>query len=641
MSNNKTVRNNHSSRISVPKSPSLNSSAPKNSSGRKFEFLMIPMLLMILVPPLMLGLHIDYIPDELKAFWISDTYMDYFAHHASLASILLAIAMLVIIFFLLKKDMVPKSRSLKVVLLSIGVFSILTMISTIFAIHKETALWGSPGRNEGLFVQLSYMVALLYAILIIKNKTNPIALKRTLNFALLILSSVISILTITQLMGIDLIFDGPFFKFLTRNVVGEVERADGGAGIKTFLSLSFGNPNYVGSYVAIMMPMLVAMVADKKNTTIVRYSALVLSFLTAVTLFMSRSQAGIVGIFIAMLVLLIINFKAIISHKRALLATVMLVPVIMMAVYFSVDEQSKADIKATVQEATELFKKSEVDYGPYYGLAMEDYFQEDGDMTINTVLGSISPKFNENKELYFVDAKGNPIASTYIEENGIHYLAQPFAGISYKLEPPVDIGVGLKLIFELDGRISNTVLIEANYTEGFHMITSDGSRIDLIQAPHIGFEGKERLGSNRGYIWSRSLPLLKDTIIKGVGPDNYWLAFPQWDYWAKTYFSSGYGSWDITDKPHNMYLQWGINNGVVALLSLLVVFGIYLFRSGRELFRWNQSDPDRTFKVGILCAVVGYLATGMFNDSITSIAPIFWTLLGLGIAMMDVDQKVG
>ena len=79
----------------------------------------------------------------------------------------------------------------------------------------------------------------------------------------------------------------------------------------------------------------------------------------------------------------------------------------------------------------------------------------------------------------------------------------------------------------------------------------------------------------------------------------------------------------------------------MALLSLLVVFSIYLFRSGRELFRWNQSDPDRTFKVGILCAVVGYLATGMFNDSITSIAPIFWTLLGLGIAMIDVEQKVG
>ena len=76
------------------------------------------------------------------------------------------------------------------------------------------------------------------------------------------------------------------------------------------------------------------------------------------------------------------------------------------------------------------------------------------------------------------------------------------------------------------------------------------------------------------------------------------------------------------------------------MLALLTVFGIYIFKSGKELFRWNQSDPDRTFKVGLLCAVVGYLATGMFNDSITSIAPIFWTLLGIGIAMMDVDKKV-
>ena len=133
--------------------------------------------------------------------------------------------------------------------------------------------------------------------------------------------------------------------------------------------------------------------------------------------------------------------------------------------------------------------------------------------------------------------------------------------------------------------------------------------------------------------------MLSDTIIKGYGPDNFLVAFPQHDYWAKTYVYRN--SQMITDKPHNMYLQWGINNGVVALLSLLVVFCIYLFRSGRELFRWNHSDPDRTFKVGLLCAVVGYLTAGMFNDSITSIAPIFWTLLGLGIAMMETDNEKG
>jgi len=35
----------------------------------------------------------------------------------------------------------------------------------------------------------------------------------------------------------------------------------------------------------------------------------------------------------------------------------------------------------------------------------------------------------------------------------------------------------------------------------------------------------------------------------------------------------------------------------------------------------------------IFSAIISYCMAGFFNDSVVSVAPVFWVLLGLGIAM--------
>ena len=37
--------------------------------------------------------------------------------------------------------------------------------------------------------------------------------------------------------------------------------------------------------------------------------------------------------------------------------------------------------------------------------------------------------------------------------------------------------------------------------------------------------------------------------------------------------------------------------------------------------------------------IVGYLAAGMFNDSIVSVAPVFWILLGVGAALNTINRR--
>ena len=121
----------------------------------------------------------------------------------------------------------------------------------------------------------------------------------------------------------------------------------------------------------------------------------------------------------------------------------------------------------------------------------------------------------------------------------------------------------------------------------------------------------------------------KDTVIVGHGPDTYHL-LPQHDFVGKfKYLLSG----DIiVDKPHNMYLQTAANTGILSLIALLVLFIGYIISS---ISLYRKSEYDNFYAVAgfaIFVALLGYMGTGFFNDSIVSVAPVFWGLLGMGIS---------
>jgi hypothetical protein len=67
--------------------------------------------------------------------------------------------------------------------------------------------------------------------------------------------------------------------------------------------------------------------------------------------------------------------------------------------------------------------------------------------------------------------------------------------------------------------------------------------------------------------------MLKDTVLIGHGPDTYVLEFPQHDYVGKLNSFSSHRM--IVDKPHNMYLQIGINTGLISLIGLLALYLMY------------------------------------------------------------------
>ena len=163
----------------------------------------------------------------------------------------------------------------------------------------------------------------------------------------------------------------------------------------------------------------------------------------------------------------------------------------------------------------------------------------------------------------------------------------------------------------------------------FRLVGLRGELTNKVEKPEsLGFVDKEKIGSSRGYIWSRTLPLLKDALVWGYGPDNFTIAFPQDDYIGKIRAFSGDPN-IIVDKPHNMYLQIATNTGVLSLIAFLVLAGIYVIQSFITYVKIEKNFM--TFAgAAIFLAICGYLVTNFFNDSVVGIAPIFWVLLGLG-----------
>jgi hypothetical protein len=197
-----------------------------------------------------------------------------------------------------------------------------------------------------------------------------------------------------------------------------------------------------------------------------------------------------------------------------------------------------------------------------------------------------------------------------------------------------------RIIFSTDQKSFRIVKgdINSSFTisgEHIELAKSEDSSPDLaVRLPHIetfGFKGYEEIGTGRGFIWSRSLPLLKNTILLGHGPDTFGLYFPQHDYIGKLLYLDSMR--EVVDKPHNYYLQIAIQTGVISLLSIIAMFMYYLISSFQLFRKTSLTNELSVLAVGIYTSFIGYIVSILFTDSIVSVAPVFWVLFAVGLSM--------
>ena len=82
-----------------------------------------------------------------------------------------------------------------------------------------------------------------------------------------------------------------------------------------------------------------------------------------------------------------------------------------------------------------------------------------------------------------------------------------------------------------------------------------------------------------------------------------------------------------------MYFQQFLENGFISLVAYLIFVFSYLICALRIFIRKRPEGFEEALGFGIFCGVIWYLLSGITNDSNVNTAPVFWILLGMGMAI--------
>jgi hypothetical protein len=389
----------------------------------------------------------------------------------------------------------------------------------------------------------------------------------------------------------------------------------------------------MGSFVSIVLPILFCytIFEDDVMYKIMSFLGTLLSFWLLVG---SSARSGFVGVLGAAIFGILIFWKPIMTRWKGLLIVLATLLVLLVGVNFATSGSILKRLPSLATDVFSIFKDtSSIDYTDFTPVKDIKYV----DSTTEVVLPKDTLKITyTNGVPIFKNSKDEVIPYT-LKDKVLATDSEAFKNITLaygKLDKSSVIADSIMLNIDNQPRF----LFKLNDNKIFHLIdTSTKKSVDLQFPETFGFKGKEKLGSSRGYIWSRSIPLIKNTLILGSGPDTFVFDFPQGDLIGKYY---AYDTPNIVvDKAHNLYLQIAINYGVIALLGFTAIMLIYIIDSIKLYALKKQYEMSQMLGATTCLGVIGYLFAGIFNDSVVSVAPVFWIVLGVGVALNFMNRE--
>lgn len=598
--------------------------------GREYGVsIMVPIILVLGFVPLVVQLYVGILPDSISVFWNKPYSSDFFSYYKSIFLYLLA-AYMIGAFCYFKSQGMPeqlsiKEPSLRIVWLCLGVFAAMTILSTLFAQYKGVALWGAPERREGMLMLLVYLLLMLYGLWAYSNQ-------QSFQWIIIPLGVVVVIqgfLGIFQFWGHDLFLTDFGSKFIVPSEYRDDGGSLGGLFEEGKIYGTLYHYNYMGSFGAMLAPLFLVLalfLKDKKQQLCCGALTLVTFFI----LFGSTSRAGIVGIGLAFVCFLLFFWRKLIEHYKITAGCLIIAVIFVFGVNMLTNGVAFERLPSLLKDMTAITAgDKDFDYRDHIPIR-EIALSEDA-ATFVYQDQTIVIECDADKQPVFYDAAGNLLeyqltGKTY-DVNGAKF---EISDVKRDGQVTDELAMGVYVNGEIQ-----TIL----YNDGTGFALTNGRLQDIhyVEADAWGFQGQEKIGSARGYIWSRSFPMLKDTILLGNGPDTYFAEFPQGDLLGKLY---AYDTMQmIVDKPHNLYLQIALNEGVIALLAFLALMIVYLMDSVRLYAMKRSYSQQQTIGAAISLAIIGYLGAGVFNDSVVSVAPIFWILLGIGFAVNRMEKQ--
>lgn len=557
-------------------------------------------------------------------FTSDDFQVDFFLHGKNVALNVMGIYMLILLGLYALVGSTAKRKPW--ILIPVAVYAVFAFASSALSPYASYSFSGNFEGFESIWSVLTYCLIVVYAYYMIRSASEV----RILLYSFSIGVFILTLIGFFQAYG-----HNPLSMSWINNLTipsqyrealeGIVEYNDG-----TYLTLY--NINYVGVYMSMTIPVLVFLLLDfNKNRSFAGVKASICTILNTVIylvlviaaffcLYKSDSEAGILALIAGVICVPIILYRKLWKHKFITLAAIIIVGIVASLL-------GKTYILPSIKTLTNQLSAD----GRTYNLS-RIHADEDG-VTFTYKGIDITFRMVEIDEDYWVfrayDTNGEQME--IVGDSWVFMFAdEPYSEFSVAYYP-IDDYLSMSIWLGND----NWIFTNQTGTGTYQLYNYYGKWCDLADPETIGLlDGRETLFSGRGYIWGRSIPLLKQSAVLGIGADNFTFAFPQLDYLGRSH--SGYAENQVFTKPHNLYLQSAIQYGIPALLALLVFFGMYLVQSFRIYSKKTFDSFEMRAGFGIFIGMIVYMITGLTNDSMIVVSPIFWSLIGIGIAVNSI-----
>lgn len=583
----------------------------KNPSEKEFSFFLVfPIIAVLAIIPLIMR-HYSYNTGLKQYEWYSgpESTSDFFLYFKSVAIIIVAVFMIFCVIYMVFGEERRFAWDKK--LIPLAVYAALSFISAFTSVNPHYSFSGIYEQFEPVWVLLSYFVIVYYSFFVLQDEK---AVKCTIRWFMAGISVMVA-------LGLSQVFSHDFLRTeLGKKIIWP--DADGGLEFKFELGRSYltlYNPNYVGFYATLIVPLLVALVfTTKKLWHRIGYAFLAASLV--LILFSSQSRAGVITIIFSLLLMLLCMRKVFIRNWKITVAAI----AVFVVAFIGINVMNQ---NILVNRMKSMFAMEDEVH------PLKSILTNDDDVTINyndsSLIFKVTQDEDNNDIFNLEDGDGN-VVDFALSEDGASYTINdsrfPFTFSSIRAESFYGFMV------TIDGQpwyFSN--LMKANsrtyYALGGAMslmkLTEQETSLDFLEK-HYHF------ANGRGYIWARTLTLLKKYFFLGSGPDTFIIAFPNNDLVGL------YNSWhqnELVTKPHCLYLQTAVQTGVPSLVALLAFFFWYLADSLR--LYWKHSYEGYLPKVGVAIFVssIGYMILALTNDSCVATAPVFFAMIGMGLGI--------
>ena len=586
----------------------------KKHLGYQFEsnrLQLFPLLFVLAVVPLIvLGKQVSTHLEQYDWYAYGSSF-DFFLYYKSCFLIFTGIIalLLLVAFYCQKRKDVRWNKSF----IFLGIYGFLALLSSLCSKYRINSFAGVPDQFESVFVLLSYCLLCFYSFQMVRSEKNLSYLIKglTVSIAYLVL------LGITQIFGHDLLTSA-FGKAIITSTLPKGYDITLNFGKLVFLTLF--NPNYVGIYCVLTIPLLLTILLyTKENKKRLLYSILIVGLI--VCLVGSDSEAGMITMGISLLFLLLLNRRLLSPYKKIVIPT--LIFILLAGIGFSI----KINLPKRIHES--MFTESS------NALERIDTMEDHVRITYNDKVLVISYEMTENHNFLFSfsDEQDNAVPFTMGDDQTSLIINDAnFPGFTIR---PVLFND--TYCFGVTINDHEWYFTKENEEQSYYYLNPYGKQIKMNNTSASALpERFYSFATNRGYIWSKTIPLLKNHVLLGTGADCFVFEFPNDDYVGM--YHHGFSS-QLMTKPHNLYLQIAVQSGVISLCAYLLFYLCYFITSLKLYITHPLDNYMKQIGSAILVATAGYMIVGLINDSSITVAPIYWVLLGIGIRVNHIVSK--